>query len=217
MTDPETRPRVSGWAPAPILLGVALCAVTLAALAAEVPGDPARGKVLFEASGCGSCHRPSGQDPGMGPALEVVRRPQGVLELGGRLWNHAPAMFAAFQRQALRWPELSREQMADLAAYLQADPARDPEGDPFRGRVVLVRKGCLKCHRLRGEGGAEAIELTQYRGRYESPVGWATTVWSHAPPMASRAAQAGVLYPRFTGDEMGQLFHFLKAAAGAPR
>lgn len=62
----------------------------------------------------------------MGPALEVIRRPQGLLQLTGRFWNHAPAMFATFEKVGLKWPDLSAEQMADLMAYLQADPGRDP-------------------------------------------------------------------------------------------
>jgi cytochrome c len=136
-----------------------------------------------------------------------------MLELAGRLWNHAPAMFAAFEQQGLPWPALTREEMADLAAYLQADPSRDPAPDLFRGRATLVRKGCLKCHRLRGEGGSAAIELSTYHGRYESPVTWAATVWNHAPRMAAVAARLDVLSPRFSGDEMAHLFRFLQSAA----
>jgi cytochrome c len=141
-----------------------------------------------------------------------------MLELGGRLWNHAPGMFAAFAKEGLQWPDLTPEQMADLAAYLQAEPSRDPAPDLVQGHATLVRKGCLKCHRLRGEGGPVAIELTTYQGRYESPVAWATTVWNHAPRMAAAAARLDLRHPRFAGDEMANLFAFLRsAAAGAGR
>ena len=189
-----------------------------AAVAADAPGDAVRGRAVFEGKGCARCHLPRGPGPGMGPPLEVISGSQGALQLAGRLWNHAPPMFAAFEKEGLRWPEFTREQMADLMAYLQADPARDPTPDLFQGQVMLIRKGCLKCHRLRGEGGAVGIELTTYHGRYESPVAWATTIWNHAPRMAGHAARLGVLYPRFTGDEMGNLVEFLKrATAVAPQ
>lgn len=190
------------------------------ARAADPTGDPARGRGIFEAKGCARCHVPLGQGAGVGvgPPLEVVRRPQGVIELAGRLWNHAPGMFGLFKREGLTWPDLTPEQMADLMTYLQAERRRDPPPDRFRGQIVLVHKGCLKCHRLRGEGGSVAIELTTYQGGYESPLAWATTIWNHAPRMAGLAAALGVLYPRFAGDEMGHLVEFLRStAAAAPR
>jgi cytochrome c551/c552 len=202
-------------------LGALLLAATLtgtvlatAARGAEPPGDAGRGAAVFTAKGCGRCHLPGDRGPGMGPVLGEVRRPQGTLELAGRLWNHAPAMFAAFANQGLPWPGMTREEMADLGAYLQADRTRDPAPDLFRGRAVLVRKGCLKCHRLQGEGGSAAIELAADHDRYDSPVTWATTVWNHAPRMAAAAARLDVLYPRFSGEEMAYLFHFLQSAAG---
>jgi hypothetical protein len=105
--------------------------------------------------------------------------------------------------------------MADLLAYLQGDPSRDPAPDLFQGQVLLIRKGCLKCHRLRREGGSVGIELTKYQRGYQSPVAWATTIWNHSPRMAGHSARVGVLYPRFTGDEMVNLLGFLKSSAAA--
>lgn len=200
-------------------ISVGLLAATLSAgvgLAADAPGDPARGRAVFEQKDCVRCHVPRGQQR-VGPALEELRRPQGALELAGRLWNHAPAMFMLIQQQGLEWPPISAEEMADLMAYLQADPSRDPAPKLFQGQVVLVRKGCLKCHRLRGEGGSVGIELTRYHRGYNSPVAWATTIWNHSPRMAGHAAQLGVLYPRFTADEMVNLVGFLKSAAASPQ
>ena len=199
-------------------LGLGLLTTTLSAgvgLAADAPGDPARGRTLFEQRQCARCHVPRGQQ-GVGPALEELRKPQGALELAGRLWNHAPAMFAVLQQRRQAWPQISPEEMADLMAYLQAVPSRDPAPDLFQGQVVLVRKGCLKCHRLRGEGGSVGIEFTTYHRGYDSPVAWATTIWNHSPQMAGHAARLGLLYPRFTADEMVNLFAFLKSAAATP-
>jgi hypothetical protein len=127
-------------------------------------------------------------------------------------------MFAVYEKEGLRCPEMAQPEMADLMAYLGADPRRDPAPDLFQGQVMLVRKGCLKCHRLRKEGGSVGIELTQYHRGYDSPVGWATTVWNHAPRMAGHTERLGILYPRFAGDEMVNLLGLLRsAAASAPR
>jgi cytochrome c551/c552 len=100
-------------------------------------------------------------------------------------------------------------------AYLQAAPARDPPPDPLKGQVVLVRKGCLKCHSLRGEGGQIGPDLAARRADYASAAAWAATMWTHTPRMAAVAAERGVLYPRFSRDEMGNLLGFLRSASAA--
>jgi mono/diheme cytochrome c family protein len=125
-------------------------------------------------------------------------------------------MFRILREHGIEWPVIHAAEMGDLMIYLQADPSRDPPADVTRGQALVIRKGCLKCHRLRGEGGAVGIELTKYPGGYESPVAWATAIWSHSPRMAGYAVRVGLLYPRFAGEEMGDLFAFLKRAAEGP-
>jgi hypothetical protein len=122
-------------------------------------------------------------------------------------------MFATLLKEGTEWPKITPLEMADLMAYLQADPSRDPAPSLPRGQGLLVRKGCLKCHRFRGEGGSVGIELTKYPDGYQSPVAWATLIWNHSPRMAGHAARMGLLYPRFSSDEMGNLLGFLRSAA----
>ena len=194
-------------------LGLALSVLAVAgAASAEPPGDPARGREIFTAKACARCHLPRGQD-GVGPALEQLRRPQGAFALAGRLWNHAPAMFTVLKMTDLQWPQISAAEMGDLMAYLEADPARDTAPDLTKGQLMLLRKSCLKCHRLRGEGGRLAPDLSAQRPSYESAVAWATRMWGHAPAMAAKAIEVGVLYPRFAEDEMLNLVAFLRSRA----
>jgi cytochrome c551/c552 len=183
--------------------------------AAEAPGDAERGQAVFAARQCVRCHAPRGQ-PSVGPVVEELRRPQGAYELAGRFWNHAPAMFTTVMREGIAWPEISPAEMVDLMAYLRADPSRDPAPDLAQGHILLVGKGCLKCHRYRGEGGRIAEELTRAHPGYESPVTWAAAVWKHAPRMAEEARRMGVPYPRFTGEEMGNLVGLLRSTAKSP-
>ena len=199
-----------------------LSGVVVAGLCAWAPpsgvraaDDAERGGLLFASKQCGRCHAPRGR-PGAGPALEELRRPQGAFELAGRLWNHAPAMFATLSREGVAWPSLGTDEMADLMAYLQATAARDPAPDLFKGHVALVRKGCLKCHGLRGEGGRIGADLSGDRAAYGSAAAWAAAMWTHTPRMAARAMEIGVLYPRFTDDEMGNLVAFLRSGAKSP-
>ena len=199
-----------------ILLGAALglaAAGTIVQVAGQTPPGSDGGRAVFELSGCARCHVPRAEKRGIGPPLEAIRVPQGSFQVAGRLWNHAPGMFAVFEKEGLRWPQMTREQMTELMAYLLAEPARDTTADLLQGQIVLVRKGCLKCHRLRNEGGAVAMELTGYHGGYESPVVWATTIWNHAPRMAEQARRLGLLYPRFAGDEMANPVAFLRSVA----
>ena len=105
---------------------VALLAAALTAspARAEPPGDAARGSRVFASKQCASCHRPSGQ-PGVGPALERLRHPQGAYELAGRLWNHAPAMFTGLTQERLEWPRITdlaeaRERYAPAATWAAA-------------------------------------------------------------------------------------------------
>jgi len=197
------------------MLIAALVVATTPPAAAQVPGDAERGRAVFSAKQCVRCHAAGGQQL-VGPPVEQLSRPQGAYELAGRLWNHAPAMFATLSQEGYAWPEISATEMADLMAFLQADPARDPGPDVPRGQALMLRKGCLKCHRFRGEGGQVAVELSQPRAGYGSGVVWAAAIWSHAPRMSEEAQRMGVLYPRFSGEEMGNLVGFLRGAAKSP-
>lgn len=199
------------------MLAVALAVLLVAAArpaVAQAPGDAERGRAVFSSKQCVRCHAAGRQL--IGPPLEQLRRPQGAYELAGRLWNHAPAMFSTLRQEGYAWPEISAAEMADLMAFLQADAARDPTPDVSRGQALMLRKGCLKCHRFRGEGGQVAVELSQPRPGYESAVVWAAAIWSHAPRMSEEAKRMGVLYPRFSGEEMGNLVGFLRGAAKSP-
>ncbi len=200
---------------AAFVIGGGLVAAVLPA-AAELPGNPSRGEALFASKQCAHCHKPQGERA-LGPPIEELRQRQGVLGLIGRLWNHAPAMVGVLEYEGIRWPEINAAEMGDLMAYLRADFVLDQPADLFAGQVTLVKTGCLKCHRLRGEGGSVAIELTKYQGGYESPVVWAVSIWNHSPRMKEDAVRMGVFYPRFTGEEMANLYGYLRKVANKPQ
>lgn len=201
----------SARALASLVVGTCACAAAFGPAAAE-PGDPEAGQTVFTGKQCVRCHQPR-SEKGPGPALEDIRRPQGEMELAGRLWNHVPAMFASVTGKGAEWPVISAAEMADLMAYLQADARRDTQPDLAKGRMLLLRKGCLKCHSLRREGGPVRPDLAERRADYESAAAWATTMWAHTPRMAAMASRQGVPYPRFTGDEMANLVGLLRSSA----
>jgi cytochrome c2 len=187
--------------------------ISLGQPAAGDPGSVDSGRAIFTAKQCARCHLTRGEGAGAGPAVEDLRRPQGEMELAGRLWNHVPAMFTSLSTSGSEWPAITTTEMADLMAFLLADPARDHVADPAKGRVVLMRKGCLKCHSLQREGGPVRPDLAERRADYESAAAWASTMWTHTPRMAEMANRRGIAYPRFTGDEMVNLLGLLRSAS----
>ncbi len=198
-----------------LLIAAALYTFLAGAAAADPGGDAERGRALFTAKQCARCHAPRGQ-AGVGPPLTALQRPQGAFELAGRLWNHAPTMFTVLTQERVEWPAFTTAEMADLMAYLGADPARDPAPSAPRGNTVLLRKGCLKCHSLGGEGGRIAADLSRPRPAYQAADTWAAAMWTHTPRMAAKALEIGVVYPRFVDDEMIDLVGFLRTTVKAP-
>ncbi len=200
-------------------LGVLLSmlgAATLGMASGAVADQKDAGRAVFVDKHCVRCHAPRAETSG-GPALEDIKRPQGEMELAGRLWNHVPAMFAAVSQQGVAWPRISAGEMADLMSYLGAEPARDGTPDVQKGQVTLLRKGCLKCHSLRHEGGRVDPDLAARRADYESAAAWAATMWTHSPRMAERARELGFSYPRFADDEMANLVGYLRSTATGGR
>lgn len=197
------------------VIGAAALLLLGAARDGAADNHESKGRRVFEAKQCVQCHVPGGRSGG-GPPLEELRRPQGAWELTGRFWNHVPAMFTALAASGVPWPQLTRDEVTDLMTYLAAAADADPKPEPSRGLSVLVQKGCLKCHALRGEGARVAPDLATPRGAFDSPATWAMRIWSHTPVMASAAMQRGVLYPRFSGHEMAQLVGYLRSVGGAP-
>ncbi len=183
----------------------------LAPGAGAQPGDAGRGREVFTAKRCARCHLPRGER-GIGPPLEEIRRRQGAYELAGRFWNHAPGMFTILAHERIEWPRFSAPEMADLMAYLGADPARDGTPDLRKGQLALVAKGCLKCHRFGPDGARLAPDLAGKPERYAPAAVWAATLWAHTPRMAAMAIERAVLYPRFSGSEMADLMGFLRSA-----
>lgn len=192
---------------------------TVPALTAD---DAEPGRALFTEKHCARCHVPRGaqaagpsiellrRPDAPGPALEVLRRPQGQMELAGRLWNHLPGMVAALGQNGFKWPTIAEREMADLMTFLQAKAGRDPAPDFRKGQLIVLRKGCLKCHSLRREGGRVKPDLADHRKDYESAAAWAATMWKHTPAMSVMSSSMGLPYPRFVDDEMAQLVGFLR-------
>lgn len=185
--------------------------------AGTAPGRQA-GERVAAAKGCGECHALAGQAPGKkpGPSFVAPAPPQAASEVLRRLWNHIPGMRHHFRARGLPWPEIRAEEMGGLLTFLGMQPGLERAPNLDRGRVVLIQKGCLKCHALAGEGGRDAPDLARFR-QFGSPVPLAAALWSKAPSMLDRIDVSGIPYPIFQEGEMTDLLGFLGAIADVSR
>jgi mono/diheme cytochrome c family protein len=79
----------------------------------EETGDPWRGRVVFEAKSCASCHEAGS-----------LHGPFNPVRMTAVLWSHGPAMLAAMKREKRRWPRFETAEMVDLLAYLNDKAAK---------------------------------------------------------------------------------------------
>ncbi len=187
------------------------------AWSAEVPA-PQTGERVAAAKQCGTCHALPGEmrEKKPGPVFLSPAAPLAPSELLRRLWNHFPGMRQHFLVRGVAWPEIRAEEMADLLAFLGMQPGLERAPNLDRGRVLVLQKGCLKCHTLGGEGGRAAPDLAQFH-QFGDVVPLATALWNHAPTMLDRVEQTGIPFPIFQQGEMADLLGFLGASSDASR
>jgi mono/diheme cytochrome c family protein len=126
----------------------------------------AMGAHLFTQFACSACHGEQGKggvSPDV-PALTDVGRTLTVAQLSDII-NHGLGESANPQKPYMPvWgPVISKTQVSDLVAYLQAGlprladtepvPVPSDQGAAVAGAALYVRKGCINCHGPSGLGG----------------------------------------------------------------
>ncbi len=107
------------------------------------------------------------------------------------------------------------------AAAALAPAVEGAAPDPVEGSRLFVRKGCVVCHAVDGEGGKIGPDLGRIStGR--TLLGIAAVMWNHSPRMTERIKEAKVTRPKLTPEEMANLFAFLNytgylGASGDPK
>ncbi len=80
--------------------------------------------------------------------------------------------------------------------------------DPSRGGQLLVSKGCVKCHAVKGEGGKTGPDLgTISLGGTQLDL--AAQIWNHTPSMIAGMKQAGLAKTTLTGQEFTEITDYL--------
>ena len=132
-----------------------MTALLLLALAMQNPADAAAGAKIFH-SHCAPCHGLKGEG-GRGPNLAAGRFYHGAsdADLVNNILNGIPdtEMPASFY---------SADRVRQVVAYLRtlSTPAAPPKGNPERGAALFRSRTCIGCHRVNGEGGRLAPDLS---------------------------------------------------------
>jgi len=195
-----------------LLFVVATGCTGICATRSLLPGNADRGKNLFRTQNCGVCHSIDGEGGKIGPDLgQGVERGFSPYVLAGLLWNHAPIMWAAMERQGIAKPELSEQQAADLFVYFFAARYFEQPGDTRRGERVFLGKRCGECHGI-GSAVREGIQPVAAWKSLADPIAPSQQMWNHSREMKSALGRMNIPYPQFSAQEMTDLLVYLRSA-----
>jgi mono/diheme cytochrome c family protein len=174
-----------------------------------LPGRASEGHRLFVERGCQGCHGVRGEGGKVGPDLAERGLHKSLTEFAAAMWNKIPAMIAAMKAKGIAVPQLQPQEMADIVAYLYSVRYFAEPGDPRRGEQLVMAKGCLGCHPVRGKGGKGAGDLAR-AAHFPSPAAAIAAMWNHALIMEDLAQPKKMAWPQFRPDEMADLVAYLQ-------
>ena len=182
----------------------------------DEPGNPTRGKYVFNEKGCNLCHPLSGKGKEGEPGLDQFPQNISPIFLSQAIWNHGPVMIASMVKLGMKWPLFEGTEMMDLLEYIKTN-AKGPKetafitpGNPKEGKLIFASKGCIKCHAIRGEGGKGGEDLgKKAKTLYKSLTQIASSMWNKGPTVLAKMAQTQSGLPKFTPKEMADLISYL--------
>ncbi len=83
------------------------------------PGDPRRGEEVVKSKGCFDCHSIAGRGGRLAPDFAKSRGLNEPANVIAAMWNHGTAMEQKMRAEALSWPVLKGDEMAQVVSYLQ--------------------------------------------------------------------------------------------------
>ena len=183
-----------------------------AADAHEIPGNPERGSIVFQAR-CVKCHSVGGQGGVLGPALGPEHElPLTTAQFAAVFWNHAPEMLQESHDSGVAPPVFQGQEMVDLLAFLASLRYFEPTGTPDAGAKVFSERGCAACHGSMAEGTQSGPALKTGAKPFTA-VSFTAALWQHGPSMVDRSKQLGMPWPTLKPTDIGDLVSFLNAPA----
>jgi mono/diheme cytochrome c family protein len=179
-----------------------------------VPGRAEDGRHLFAEKRCAECHGLRGRGGRVGPDLAERRREWSLMQFAAAMWNKAPAMTEAMNRQGIPVPQLRPAEVADLVGYLYSVRYFAVPGDVQRGREILTTKGCVGCHSVQGRGAKTATDLAAAKG-LDSAAGVMAALWNHLFA-AQRPTDPARVWPELRPGDVADLVAFLGTLTRSP-
>jgi cytochrome c2 len=191
------------------------------------PGNEFRGRKLLRSKRCLSCHKFGGVGGDVAPDFSTIKEYVSPLRLAEDMWNHGPRMRQTFKERKVKWPNISGEEIIDIAAAIRSYTAPTSVaagsfsfGNPARGHQVLEEKKCLSCHAIRGQGGKVGPDFATIEFEY-TVTELAGRMWNHGPQMWEAMEKSGLQVPTFERGELADVVATLydirlKAESGDP-
>jgi mono/diheme cytochrome c family protein len=151
----------------------------------EEPGDAARGKALFDSKKCSTCHGVDQSRQGGAKPVSEWTSLGDPLELVETMWNHSSAMRAEMERNHIRIPQLTGQDLADLLVYTRRAGGRvrpKPNlsfASTEQGKALFDSKRCNTCH-----GAVTHFIATNLHT--ETLTSIAADMWNHGADMSLR-------------------------------
>lgn len=168
----------------------------------NVPGhfaisSGAGGAALFTSKGCVACH--TGK-----LALPPRLKNKTLTDIAVEMWNHEP-------RMAANPPRLDVEEMRELVSYLWAQQFFEDSGNAAAGERAFTAKHCATCHNDASSGAPKLTGGLTGAGHAFSGVAMVAALWHHGPRMLSQMNAKGIVWPRFSAQEMSNLIAYLNS------
>jgi mono/diheme cytochrome c family protein len=180
-----------------------------------LPGNAANGRLLFADKRCVVCHPIVTRGDQEGPDLVEGQAQRSLTDFAAAMWNKAPRMLQAMESRQVTPPTLRPDEMSDIVAYLYSVRYFRQAGEPRRGVILAVNKGCFDCHGLYGERGKPASDLTLAKD-LGTPAGVLAALWNHTFVDDPRQARDRRPWPTFRADEMADLMAYLRTVKRTP-
>lgn len=175
----------------------------------DAPGDPANGRAVFASKRCNSCHSSTMANGASGPELAITVNLDGTLGWSASLWNHAPKMLLASERQKIEWPQFHGAELRDLYAFTSPTATAVPLGDPERGWRLFQQKSCAGCHSIRGTYQLQGPNLGPEQPLPSTLSELSGVMLTHFPKMEKAMSLQGMNAPALSAQEMADIFAFL--------
>jgi mono/diheme cytochrome c family protein len=175
------------------------------------PGNPKRGRELFDEKGCSTCHRGEGKRKRIESGLLTINLKAGVTEVASVMWNHGRVMMEAMEEESIEWPHFDGNEMADVIAYIYFLGFEDSMGDVKRGERVFAAKGCVECHQT--GGGGKGLDPSSIR-KVDNPIRMIQLMWNHAGDMEDLLISQNKRWPELTKNQMRDLYAYLQNVSG---